>query len=131
MYGYGHSGNKPSKKTSALSQYCTPTIPVRKYDPQKEMNIYRIVKVDGLPHVVTAELLFNIFSQYGFIVLVKISQKEDEISGFIQFHEHNEALIVRDLLQGIYLFGSQMKIMLTKYTSAEEIDYFERDAYVH
>lgn len=57
---------------SRLMQYCTPTVPLRKYDPKRQMEMYKIVKVDGLTTRITASTLFNLFNQYGFVVLIKI-----------------------------------------------------------
>ena len=89
------------------------------------MDRYKILKVEGLSIRITASVIYNLFNQYGYVELIKICHQEDGISAFVQYCFHDDALIAKGFLHGLFVFGVHLKIMLTKYVNAEEIDYFE------
>lgn len=56
---------------------------MRKYDHRREMSLYKIVKVDGLNQHCNSEVVFNLFTQYGYIILIKVCSREDSYSVFV------------------------------------------------
>ena len=87
---------------------------------------FKIIKAEGLNAYVNPKILFNIFSQYGFIIMIKVAHRDDDNFAYIHYFDHTECLMSRDFLDKISLFKNTMRINLTKFTSIEEIEYFEQ-----
>lgn len=87
---------------------------------------YTILRVTNLQPFINPKILFNLFSQFGYVKLIKIANRDEELVGFVQLFDHNECLMIRDYLNGTPLFKMYLSIDLTKYNSIEEIEYFER-----
>ena len=125
--GYYRDNHRMYEKDK-MAEFFTPTMnprPLKKPPLQKYME-YKIVKIEGLNSYVNPKMLFNIFSQYGFIFMVKLAFRDEDCFAYIQFCEHSECLVVRDFMDNISLFKSVMRVNLTKFDTIEEIEFFER-----
>lgn len=123
---FNYQNNRPYHPHSYAN---TPNLHPRSYAAQNrgnDMNQFRILRVGNLAPFVNSTTLFNLFSQYGYILGIKIAYYGEQTEAYINYYEHSECQIARDFLNKAILFEKQMRVGLTKYIALEENELFER-----
>jgi len=96
---------------------------------KESLDDFRILRCENLPKHFNQDMAFNLFSQYGEILALKLIESSEEENSRIIYIEYssNEGLKnARKYLQGITIDNLDLMFSLTKYVTMAEIVDFER-----
>ena len=123
--------NKSKTKQEPISkQHCKNKSSQLIVDPRQIMiEVFKrckIIKIEELPQFINLDFIFNIFSQFGNLLSIQISKKSQNLVAYIHFAKHEDAILVKDNLDGLNIFDQQIGVSITKYTIFEEIELYEK-----
>jgi len=99
-----------------------------------KMEKYKTIKIENFSAFFAQEMVFNLFSQYGLIMSMKIVEQTVNLNNdmvyksiFLEFYKYKGAINCKKCLSNCFLVANNLRISLTKYENITEIELFEED----